>query len=152
TLESRGLPRAARRAATESGGSNLHPQLALGNRNEPAARGDSFRSAVATEPFPARAIVSADIATRALVAPDDLRHAGDRVHHAFWRLGCDDGTGLRQHWPPLPFLLATARLARRRPHRQRHVVERAFRQPATDHRAAVGFLARACSSGQQLRW
>ena len=82
----------------------------------------------------ARSEISKDDRRRVAIAAHDRGDAGARLHDALLGRGRDSRIGVRAHRRRLPVLRGDARLARRRAHRQRHVVERAVRQPAEDHR------------------
>jgi lactate permease len=61
------------------------------------------------------------------------------------------GLAFRQHGGAVPLLLAAARLAGRGADRERHVEQRAVRQPPAHHRGETRRLARPGGGGEQLR-
>ena len=86
------------------------------------------------------------------VAAHDHGDAGPRLHDAVFRTRRDSRTRVRAHRRGVSVLRGDARVARRRAHGERHVVERVVRQPTEDHGdATVGLspvlMAAANSSG-----
>ena len=130
---------------------DLQPQ----SRCPPPARAAARRHRLGALPrrrLPPRAAdLRPDLAARARVAADDLGDDGARLHDALQRDRHDDGARHGGHRGAVPVLLADHRLARRRAHRQRHLVQRALRQPAEGLRRALGLLADADVRRQQLR-
>ena len=85
-----------------------------------------------------------DVPRGLAIAAHDRGDARPRLHDAVLGRGRDPRTRLRAHGRRVSVLRGDARLARRRAHRERHVVERAVRESAEDHGDPV--VARpACS-------
>ena len=137
----RGAAHAAGGAGADARKGDLQPELPVRHRHAAAAR----RHRVGAQPRrrrpPGPAHLRPDLAARPRLAADDRGDAGARLPDALRRHRYDDGPRHGEDRLVVPVLLAAPRLARRRAHRQRHLLERALRQPAARHRRAARLLA-----------
>ncbi len=130
---------------------HLPVELALGRRHG-HSRGGHRGRALAGHPVAARAHdLVRDVRPTRRVPSHDRRHARAGVRHAVFRHRRHARPGAHAHRHALSVLRTTARLARGRAHRLRHVEQRDVRQPAAGHRGAARARSAPHLHGQQHR-
>ena len=125
-----GLDKMVQRAG---GGGAVHAQLAVGDRDGDPHRGDHRGIRAPLLGDRPRSPLPDDVPRGMALAAHDRRDACSRLHDAVLRRGRDPRTGLRAHGRGVSVFRGDARLAWRRAHRERYVVERSVREFAEDH-------------------
>src|SRR5438128_387705 len=130
----RGDARRAGRVQADARGGPVRFQLVLGHRDRVLRRRDHRRAGPRGGAGPAREDLLAHAEAHEARGRRHFLHVGTRVHDSLFGVGRRAGVGVHADRVAVPLLRHVSGLAGRGADGQRHVFERAVRQPAADYR------------------